>query len=146
MSCLMYHGGNAAIRADSSSRRWKWEMLKWFFCCCVISLLSSLFWILLTFRQLFIFHMFKINWSENQNCGNARDRLSGRKRLWLCLSKSCTDGRVASRCRRCCHSAVTLLSLWSQTVVTFADYCNCRMNVQRKYNWVTTKGTQRAEC
>lgn len=27
-------------------------------------------------------------------------------------------------------TAVTLLSLWSQTVLTFADYCHCHVNVQ----------------
>lgn len=71
-----------------------------------------------------------------ENSGNRRDLLSGRKPF---LDSVLARVAQIAVWLPAADTAVTLLSLWSQTVLTFADYCHCHVNVQWKYNWVTTK-------
>lgn len=81
--------------------------------------------------------MYTLLLSENKNSGNRHDLLPGRKTFFD--SVLARVAQIAVWLPAADTVTVTLLSLWSQTVLTFADYCHCHVNVQWKYNWVTTK-------
>lgn len=72
--------------------------------------------------------MYTLLLSENKNSGNRRDLLPGRKTFFD--SVLARVAQIAVWLPAADAVTVTLLSVWSQTVLTFADYCHCHVNVQ----------------